>query len=72
MEVLKFLKIDGSQEGYYYKPKENDFQYEEFIIENVKGTVGSIAYGDVDNDGFTEVFLPNYNSNDVHVFTFKP
>ena len=36
------------------------------------GTVGGIAAGDVDGDGYNEVFVPWFSAGEVHVFTFKP
>ncbi|KAJ8298842.1 hypothetical protein KUTeg_022902 [Tegillarca granosa] len=34
------------------------------------GTVGELTYADVDNDGFNEVFVPSYSTNELFVFKF--
>lgn len=36
------------------------------------GTVGELSAGDVDNDGYIDVFAPSYSRNEVVAFTFAP
>lgn len=62
---------DGSHEAYFYTPQEEDFKYEREVLRLIGGTVGSIAHFDVDGDGYTEAFVPNYESGVVHVYRFK-
>jgi hypothetical protein len=42
--------------------------YANEIIKNEEGTVGSIAYADVDGDGWLEFFVPNYDKDYVEVY----
>ncbi|CAK8697335.1 unnamed protein product [Clavelina lepadiformis] len=35
-----------------------------------KGTVGAIAVGDADGDGYAEVFLPSYEEKFIRVMTY--
>ncbi|XP_052799628.1 uncharacterized protein LOC128231181 [Mya arenaria] len=35
-------------------------------------TVGELSAADVDNDGYTDVFVPSFNGNEVIVYSFRP
>lgn len=64
---------DGSQRAHLLVPQTgdgNDWTYAEVEVVDAKSTVGRSAIGDVDNDGFAELFIPAYDSNLIHVFTF--
>ena len=61
---------DGSHQAYLLKPKES-YKYEKSVIRNVGGTCGSLAFEDVDNDGWKEIFIPNYDSGEVFVYKFQ-
>jgi len=50
----------------------NDWNYTTQILHDCSGTVGSIAVGDIDGDGYTEIFVPCYSSDVVHVYSFTP
>jgi len=49
-----------------------DTVYGDYFTKNEKGTVGALAYQDLDNDGWLEVFVPNYDKSYVEVFKFSP
>ncbi|XP_069133848.1 uncharacterized protein [Argopecten irradians] len=36
------------------------------------GTVGQISFADADGDGYQEVFVPSYSTNQLYIYTFKP
>ena len=40
------------------------------MIKKLGGTVGSIAYADLDNDGYLEFFVANYDKNYIEVYQF--
>lgn len=64
---------DGSTKAHLLIPKsENplDFNYEQHILMNANCTVGKIAVADVNNDGICEIFIPAYEKNQIHVFTY--
>lgn len=62
---------DGSHEAYFYTPQEEDFKYKREVLRLVGGTVGAIAHADVDGDGYSEAFVPHYETGVVHVYRFK-
>ena len=37
-----------------------------------KGTVGTVAVGDIDNDGYADIVVPQFASSVVEVYSFKP
>jgi hypothetical protein len=66
---------DGSQRSHLLVPTSNsatEWTYVEHEVVDAKSTVGGSAVGDVDGDGFAELFIPAYDKNLIHVFTFKP
>jgi len=66
---------DGSQRVHLLKPisqDPNNWEYRESILIDVGSTVGQIAIGDVNSDGFVEVFVPAYDAGRIEVFTTKP
>jgi len=40
-------------------------------IKDMGGTVGALAFGDLNNDGWNEVFIPNYDKGYVEIYTFS-
>ena len=72
------IVVSGDDDGqaHLLVPSSNavsDWSYQQttFLDAGV-GTVGGIATGDVDGDGYNEVFVPGFSAGEVHVFTFKP
>lgn len=66
---------DGSQRVHWLIPSSqsaNDWQYEERILIDVKGTVGQLAIADINGDGYSEIFVPAYDANKIYAFTFSP
>ena len=66
---------DGAQMAFLLNPVSsdpNDWTYRQQIILTVKsGVIGQIAVGDVDGDGMSEIFIPAYDENAIHVFSVK-
>jgi hypothetical protein len=42
------------------------------LYTSAQGTIGSLAVGDVDGDGWAEVVVPSYAESLLELFTFKP
>jgi hypothetical protein len=38
------------------------------VILDTNSTIGQITFGDVDQDGRTELFVPAYDDNKIHIF----
>ena len=45
-----------------------DFTME--TIKNEGGTVGSLAFADLDGDGWLEFLVPNYDNNYIEIYQF--
>ncbi|XP_060080764.1 uncharacterized protein LOC132560132 [Ylistrum balloti] len=69
------LSGDDDSRAYLFSPvntSSSDWSYRmDIFLDMHSGTIGGIAYSDVDNDGFPELFVPAYSSNSVYVYTFK-
>lgn len=65
------LSGDGSQECYLLSPTA-PFRYTVSTLVNVGGTVGTPAVGDVNGDGWAEVFVSAYDAGKIYAFTFDP
>ena len=66
---------DGSQRAHLITPRNEsptDWTYDEHVVVDEKATVGQSVVGDVNNDGFMEIFVPAYDKNRISVFTFAP
>jgi len=63
-----FVAGDGDQSAHDLYPTDVDFGYEEALIENAKGTVGALAFSDLDQDGWLELWMPNYDKSTMELF----
>nr|XP_039254892.1 uncharacterized protein LOC120331802 [Styela clava] len=71
------LLVSGDDDGQAYLLVPNtedpsDWSYTKSTIFRAFGTVGTMAIGDVDGDGYTEIFIPAYNTKQIIVLTYKP
>ena len=70
------LSGDDDGRAYSYEAKSqdpNDWTYTKTTFCDAgSGTVGELSAGDVDNDGYTDVFIPSYSKSEVLVYTFAP
>ena len=46
------------------------FEYQKDLIKNEGGTVGALAFSDLDNNGWKEMWVPNYDGSYVELFKF--
>ncbi len=66
---------DGTQQAHLLKPVNqdcDDWRFEESTLVDTRGTVGQCAVGDVDGDGFCEVFVPAFDRDLIYAYTFAP
>jgi hypothetical protein len=66
---------DGSQRAHLLIPEAEapgTWGYREEILVDAGATVGQCLAADVDGDGYSEVFVPAWNHDKLHVFTFAP
>jgi hypothetical protein len=66
---------DGSQRAHLVVPASddpNDWTYNESTLWNAGCTVGQTAVGDVNDDGYADIFVPGYDAGKIAVFTFAP
>jgi hypothetical protein len=40
------------------------------VLHDCQATVGALAYGDVDGDGKSEIFVPCYDKSELYVYSF--
>lgn len=61
---------DGDHSAHILYPDStaNSFLYEDEVFADAKGTVGSLAFSDLDEDGWLEVWMPNYDNGYVELF----
>ena len=52
---------DHSAHALYPTGDASQFEYENTIFDDAKGTVGCLAFSDLDGDGWTEIWMPNYD-----------
>jgi hypothetical protein len=52
------------------RPNGAQFGYNNEVIKDEGGTVGSLAFEDLDKDGYLELFVPNYDGGYVEVYAF--
>ena len=66
---------DDDGKAYYFEPVSNnssDWTYTMMtFLDAGNGTVGELSSADVDGDGFVEVFVPSYATNEVFVYRFN-
>merc|ERR1711916_33901 len=64
---------DGAQSGFLLVPAQGSkWDYTLELIVDVHGVVGIIAAGDVNLDGYTDLFIPDYDSGVIYAYTFAP
>ena len=44
------------------------FEYENEIFDKAGGTVGCLAFSDLDEDGWTEIWVPNYDKSKIELY----
>lgn len=64
---------DGDHSAHCLFPSgdSEEFEYTDYVFEKAGGTVGALAFSDLDQDGWLEVWMPNYDSSYIELFTMK-
>jgi len=59
---------DGDHAAHAMYPTDEDFGYENTIFKQTKGTVGSLVFSDLDEDGWQEVWLPVHDEGTITLY----
>jgi hypothetical protein len=60
---------DGDHTAWLMTPTEpSTFTWDRDTLKETKGTVGALTWADLDNDGWNEVWVPDYDNNKMEVF----
>jgi hypothetical protein len=65
-----FVAGDGDYKAHDFYAGDEDFVYEDNVIMDAGGTVGALEFSDLDEDGWIEMWMPNYDKSTVEVFRF--
>ena len=65
-----FVAGDGDHAAHALYPTgdSSQFEYENTIFDDAKGTVGCLAFSDLDEDGWQEIWVPNYDKGTIELF----
>lgn len=62
---------DGDHTAWLMTPTDTkNWEWERDAIHQTRGTVGSLTWADLDNDGWNEVWVPDYDHSYMEVFRF--
>ncbi|XP_063595419.1 uncharacterized protein LOC134772382 [Penaeus indicus] len=73
-----YILLSGDDDGRMYvlypsSEDRNDWVYQKHILVDTEDTtVGKMAHGDLDGDGYEEVIVAGYTIGEVYVFTYAP
>lgn len=61
---------DGDHSAHIMSPtgESSDFEYDNSIFADAKGTVGALETSDLDEDGWLEVWMPNYDKGYIELW----
>jgi len=63
---------DGDHTAHLLTPTDaKNWQWDRDTIKEEKGTVGALTWDDLDNDGWNEVWVPDYDNSKMEVFKFS-
>lgn len=65
-----FVAGDGDHSAHVLYPTgdKDSFEYDDQIFDNAKSTVGCLAFSDLDEDGWQEVWVPAYDKSTIELF----
>ena len=59
---------DHSAHALYPTGDASKFEYENTIFDDAKGTVAAMCFSDLDQDGWLEVWVPNYDKDTIELY----
>jgi len=63
---------DGDHTAHIMTPTNpKNYEWELDTLKEEKGTVGALTWADLDNDGWNEVWVPDYDNSKMEVFKFS-
>ncbi|XP_060084562.1 uncharacterized protein LOC132563824 [Ylistrum balloti] len=77
-KVKPSILLSGDDEGtaFYLEPLSADASSWTYnlttFLQASDGTVGQLSFADANGDGYQEVFVPSYSTNELFVYTFHP
>ena len=65
-----FIAGDGDHAAHALYPSGDPsaFEYANTVFKDAGGTVGALAFSDLDEDGWLEVWMPNYAKGYIELF----
>ena len=65
---------DGDYSFHAYHPNGSSslYNYGETLAINYEGTIGSLAWSDLDRDGYLEIWVPNYDGDYIEMIKTSP
>ena len=65
---------DGTNSAHALYPTGDalEFDYEKTVFDVAGGTIGCLAFTDLDEDGWTEIWMPNYSKSYIELFKLSP
>jgi len=65
-----FVAGDGDHAAHVLYPTgdKDVFEYDNTIFDDADGTVGCLAFSDLDEDGWQEVWVPNYDKSTIELY----
>lgn len=62
---------DGDYTSWLMTPEDmSNWEWERDVLTKPKGTVGALTFADLDQDGWNEVWVPDYDHSKIEVFRF--
>lgn len=61
---------DGNEKIHLFSPTETPWVYKHDVIYSGRGIMGKVTTSDVDKDGKSEIYIPAYDENKIHIFEY--
>lgn len=61
---------DGNEKVHLFSPTGTPWKYQHEVIYEGRGIIGKVTTSDADRDGRTEIYIPAYDENKIHIFEY--